>query len=236
MALLLTCEHAGNQVPKAYAACFAGQRSLLDSHRGWDPGTLALGKFLSKELSAPLIYRETTRLLVDLNRSESNRSIFSSLVRELTVGERNEILERYFRPYRREVREWIDTQVKLKQFVWHLSIHSFTPQLGDDVRQAEIGLLYDPQRKPERELCARWQVALREVFPEFRIRRNYPYLGKLDGHTTTLRKVFSAKKYAGIEIEVNQRLFEQSSRDIRALQRGIARSYQIACSSGSSND
>ena len=236
MALLLTCEHAGNQVPKAYAACFAGQRTLLDSHRGWDPGTLALGKYLTKELSAPLIYRETTRLLVDLNRSESNRAIFSSLVRTLPSAEREQILERYYRPYRREVKEWIDAQVKAKQFVWHLSLHSFTPQLGDDVRQAEIGLLYDPQRKPERELCARWQVALRQVFPEFRIRLNYPYRGTADGHPPTLRKAFSAKKYAGIELEVNQRLFEQSARDIKALQRGIGRSYQIACSAGESSD
>lgn len=236
MALLLTCEHAGKQVPKAYAACFAGQCSLLNSHRGWDPGTLALGKYLAKELSAPLIYRETTRLLVDLNRSESNRAIFSELARTLPPNERTKILEQYYRPFRREVKEWIDTRTKVKEFVWHLSLHSFTPQLGSELRQAEMGLLYDPQRKPERELCARWQVALRQVFPGFRIRLNYPYRGTSDGHTTALRKMFSAKKYAGVELEVNQRLFTQPPQAIKTLLKRIGDSYQIALGIVSSDD
>ena len=39
---------------------------------------------------------------------------------------------------------------------------------------------------------------------DFNVRHNYPYLGKMDGFTTYLRKKFP-KNYVGIEIEINQK-------------------------------
>ena len=43
-ALIITCEHGGNEVPAAYAPLFAGHEALLPTHRGWDAGALvALG-------------------------------------------------------------------------------------------------------------------------------------------------------------------------------------------------
>ena len=35
---------------------------------------------------------------------------------------------------------------------------------------------------------------------------NYPYLGKADGFTTSLRQEFQ-ERYIGIELELNQKLF-----------------------------
>lgn len=230
-AILFTCEHAGNQVPQPYAALFAGQQMLLDSHRGWDPGTLAMGTYFASKLKSTLLFREVTRLLVDLNRSESNRVIFSSIIRELPAQQREEILQTHYRPFRAEVLQWIQKQVKQATFVWHLSLHSFTPQLGDQVRQAEIGLLYDPARKQEQELCQRWGNELKQEFPAFRVRMNYPYRGISDGHTSALRKVFTAEQYAGIELEVNQRLFAQPCEQVDTLIAGLCRSYQIALGS-----
>ncbi len=229
--ILLTCEHAGNQVPEAYAALFAGQQALLDSHRGWDPGTLAMGTYFANKLKATLLFREVTRLLVDLNRSESNRVIFSALVRELPPPQREMILQTYYRPFRQEVSQWVTDNVRAKTFVWHLSLHSFTPQLGDQVRQAEIGLLYDPTRKKELEMCHRWGNELKQEFPGFRIRMNYPYRGISDGHTSALRKVFSPQQYAGIELEVNQRLFAQPAEQVDRMISGLCRSYQTALGS-----
>ncbi len=36
--IVITCEHGGNRVPKLYRELFHGQRRLLESHRGYDPG------------------------------------------------------------------------------------------------------------------------------------------------------------------------------------------------------
>jgi predicted N-formylglutamate amidohydrolase len=116
-------------------------------------------------------------------------------------------------------------------------VHSFTPELNGKVRTADVGLLYDPTRDAERELCRRWQKALltqiaatrgdrTNIWSDYRIRRNYPYRGSSDGLTTTLRRVFPALAYIGIELEVNQALLS----DRRAEKRVgdlLARSFPI---------
>ena len=63
--LFVTCEHAGNVVPKEYAALFVGHEHLLTTHRGWDPGALLLAREMAKRFAAPLYYDEITRLLAD---------------------------------------------------------------------------------------------------------------------------------------------------------------------------
>jgi predicted N-formylglutamate amidohydrolase len=88
----------------------------------------------------------------------------------------------------------------------HIAVHSFTGVLRGEERNAEISLLYDPARPGEVDLCNRWIAALRELFPEFRVRRNYPYRGNADGLTTWLRRRFPNPQYAGIELELNQTL------------------------------
>ena len=73
------------------------------------------------------------------------------------------------------------------------------------MRKADIGLLYDPSRPGERALCQRWQASLKTKAPGLTIRRNYPYTGKADGFTTYLRRRFPTDRYAGIELEINQK-------------------------------
>jgi predicted N-formylglutamate amidohydrolase len=105
-----------------------------------------------------------------------------------------------------------------KQDVVHVSVHSFTPELDGDVRNADIGLLYDPKRKHEKAFCERWRTELLRRAPGLRVRMNYPYTGTSDGFTTALRRIFP-KGYCGIELEVNQR-FAKGKRmhaDIRTL-------------------
>jgi predicted N-formylglutamate amidohydrolase len=85
------------------------------------------------------------------------------------------------------------------------------------VRNADIGLLYDPARRGEAELCRRWQARLRASAPELKVRRNYPYAGKSDGFTTYLRRRFPAKVYVGIELEINQKHVFNGRRPWRAF-------------------
>jgi len=89
--------------------------------------------------------------------------------------------------------------------VIHLSSHSFTPVLDGKVRNADVGLLYDPARSGEVELCRRWQTRLKAWAPEWKVRRNYPYTGRSDGFTAYLRRRFPADVYVGIELEINHK-------------------------------
>ncbi|HTO59218.1 MAG TPA: N-formylglutamate amidohydrolase, partial [Pseudomonadales bacterium] len=68
--VVVTCEHGGHRIPPRWAALFERRRTLLESHRGWDSGALTFARKLAKALDAPLVANTTSRLLVDLNRSE----------------------------------------------------------------------------------------------------------------------------------------------------------------------
>ena len=65
-ALIITCEHGGNEVPAVYAPLFTGHEALLQTHRGWDAGALTLAQQLATAFDAPLFAATTTRLLIDL--------------------------------------------------------------------------------------------------------------------------------------------------------------------------
>ncbi len=201
---IVTCEHGGNRIPDAYQQLFEGQQALLDSHRGYDAGALAMAEELARALRAPLVASTTSRLLVDLNRSIGHRQSFSMTTRAAPAEIRAEIIEHHYRPYRGEVERLVGQGVADGDRVIHISSHSFTPELDGKVRTADVGLLYHPGRSGEAEVCARWKAALAASAPELRVRRNYPYAGKGDGLTSYLRSRYGPGDYVGIEVEVNQ--------------------------------
>jgi predicted N-formylglutamate amidohydrolase len=202
--IIITCEHGGNRVPPRYRSLFRGHEELLQSHRGHDPGALLLAKQMAKALRAPLFFSTTSRLLIELNRSVGHPKLYSDITRHAPQAIRREIFERCYLPYREQVESHIAREVAKGRRVVHISSHSFTPVLDGEVRNADIGLLYDPGRRWELALCLRWQKALSEAMPSLRVRRNYPYTGKSDGFTAYLRRRFSANRYVGVELEVNQ--------------------------------
>ena len=203
--LLFTCEHGGNRIPRQYQHLFAGRRGLLESHRGYDPGALEIGRLLARAHAAPLVYSTTSRLLVELNRSQTHRQLLSAASRVLSEADRERLLERYYYPYRRSVEHHVHQVHEGGYALLHISCHSFTPVLGGEKRNADIGLLYDPHRPRELAFALAWQRALRSLAPELRVRRNYPYRGYDDGLTTFLRRRYPDGHYAGLELEVNQR-------------------------------
>jgi predicted N-formylglutamate amidohydrolase len=204
--LLLTCEHGGNRIPRPYAYLFRGAGTRLASHRGWDPGALPLARLLSRELRRPLLAVTWSRLFVEANRSPTNRRIWSDLTKGLPRAERERILDRWWRPHRQEVEDVVAKAIDLGNRVVHVAVHSFAPVLDGEVRNAEVGLLYDSRRRQESTFCRRWGTALRRADPRLRVRYNYPYDGAADGLTTSLRRRHPPSRYVGVELEINQAL------------------------------
>ena len=227
--LLLTCEHGGNRIPREYAALFRGARAQLESHRGWDPGALALARLLSRTLRAPLLATTWSRLLVEGNRSLHNPRLWSARTRALPRAEREQILDRYWRPHRRDVEHTVARAVGQGARVVHVAVHSFTPRLRGEVRNADVGLLYDSKRARETALAQRWKASLRVSAPRLRVRYNYPYRGGSDGLTTSLRRQHAPGSYLGFELEVNQALL--SSAGWRRAGAALASSLQLALDS-----
>lgn len=220
LALVLTCEHGGNRIPRPWQALFRGQRPRLDSHQGYDRGALECARVLARRLRAPLVYADISRLLIDLNRSPHHRGLYSDITRRLPPQERRTILERHYAPHRRRVEQLIDRHIRSGRRVLHVAVHSFTPILEGKVRDADIALLYDPGRRLESALCRGWRHALRSD-GEFTVRSNYPYRGVSDGLTRHLRTRFPTARYAGVELEINQRLLGRK-RTVDSLQTLLA--------------
>ena len=219
--ILITCEHGGNRIPPRYRSLFTGHEAMLQTHRGYDPGALTLARELAQVLAAPLFISTTSRLLIDLNRSIGHPSLYSVATRGAPPHVRKTILEKYYLPYRKQVETHIAESIAHGNRVIHVSSHSFTPVLDGAVRNADIGLLYDPARSGEKELCSRWQTELRRQAPEFKVRSNYPYTGKSDGLTAYLRRRFSAHAYIGIELEINQKHALNGGRRWGGLRRNV---------------
>ncbi len=229
---LVTCEHGGNRIPARYRPLFAGSKALLASHRGYDPGALAVAKDLAAALQAPLFFSTTSRLLVDLYRAPGHPGLHGEAVRGAAAALRQEILARHYLPYRRQAEEAVAAALAAGQPLIHISSHSFTPVLGGEVRHADIGILYDPSRGGEAALCLRWQAALEERAPALKVRRNYPYRGISDGLCRHLRRRFAANRYLGIELEINQKHVFANGAAWRELRRTLIAALLEALAKG----
>jgi predicted N-formylglutamate amidohydrolase len=202
---------------------------LLNSHHGYDPGALRMARSLAAALEAPLVAATTSRLLIDLNRPVSHPRLYSTITRNTSAELRAEIARRYHQPYLAEVECLVRKSVAHGRRVIHISSHSFTPELNGSWRQADVGLLYDPGRAGEVELCARWKSELTEYSPQLRIRRNYPYRGKDPGLTALLRARFPADTYVGVELEVNQSIVFGARQRWTELCRAVPKTLLAAC-------
>lgn len=228
--VILSCEHGGNKVPRRYARLFHKHQSVLRSHAGFDAGALSMARGLARNLAAPLVWSTTTRLLIDLNRSEHHPALFSRFSRALDQTEKRYILQQYYRPYRTKLQATIAQALAQHSTVLHLSVHSFTPILDGRRRATDIGLLYDPARLPELAFCQQLQAYLRQCLPELQVHRNAPYRGTADGATTWLRRCFTPAQYRGVELEINQRWVAKGV-VAPVVQRGIKQALAMQLSS-----
>ena len=216
--LILTCEHASNKLPAAFKKAVPAK--VLETHRAYDIGACAVFSKLVK-FAKPEFHCEGkfSRLFVDLNRTITNKSAFSDYYKQLeksdpaTAAKMKAQASAYWTEYRENIEKFVSKNIRsLRQAqrpevaIVHLGIHSFTPVLNGKTRNADIGILYDPSRPAECALAQVIKAEINRLHPEMKVRFNYPYKGTSDGLTTTLRKKFGPR-YAGLEIEINQKFF-----------------------------
>jgi len=225
---VVTCEHGGNRIPTAYVDLFHGWQARLSSHQGYDAGALIMARDLAAALQAPRVVSTVSRLLVDLNRSLSSPQAWWEATLRLSPTSKQVIVSRHYTPYRQRLMEIVVAAVAAGRRVIHVSSHSFTPVLDGQVRNADVGLLYDPARPGEVAVAARWKAAFAAQSADLRVRRNYPYHGKNDGLTAAMRARLSTSQYVGIEIELNQVLISARSRSWRNLRRTVVTTLESA--------
>jgi predicted N-formylglutamate amidohydrolase len=208
---LVSCEHASNRVPARYRDLGLAP-ARMRAHIAWDPGAAALARMIAKRLRCPCHLGRWSRLVVDLNRSLGHEKLIASTSfgiavpgnADLSPAEHDRRVRLYHRPYRDAATADVERIIARSGVCVHWSMHSFTPVVDGVVRAADVGLLYDPARRRERELAH----ALRPLIAAhgLRVRMNYPYRGTSDGFTTQLRARLPAIRYLAFEIEANQAL------------------------------
>jgi predicted N-formylglutamate amidohydrolase len=195
---LLTCEHYSNGLPLAYADLFIDAVDVLESHRGYDVRVAPLFIRLESLFDQTEYYRYS-RLLIEPNRSLHHRHLFSPFTAQIGPAEKAKLINQYYQPYRKKVEKFIEQYID--HGVFHVSVHTFTPKLGNQNRETPVGILFDSRRNAERDLAVIWKRQMQLADPSLKVRFNYPYRGQADGFTTYLRKCFP-ENYIGFELEV----------------------------------
>ncbi|MFC6999658.1 N-formylglutamate amidohydrolase [Rufibacter roseus] len=226
--ILITCEHGGNIIPEEYSTTFSGGKEELESHRGYDIGALELFQNFESNIGDFTHFSQTSRLLVELNRSLHHPKLYSEFTQHIAPDVKEKILQEHYFPYRNQVETKIGEWVRDGLKVLHLSVHSFTPVMSGKLRNTDIGLLYDPSRAREQLFAAHWRQQLHKSAPQFKVRYNYPYKGTADGFVTHLRKEFNDEQYAGLELEVNQKFPEQKHEKWEQLKNVLVSSFRQA--------
>ncbi len=213
--LVFTCEHYSNQIPDEFLYLFNDNIKILDTHRAYDFGAADIFENFIKNNESLHFNGNFSRLIIDLNRQLKSKTLFSEFTSLLPKKIKKDIIDNYYLPYRQNAFDKIVNLENGQDKIIHISVHSFTPIFNNIVRKADIGLLYDPKSKFETEFIRNWKNEINNINKNINVMFNNPYQGYQDGFTTTLRNKLGKEYYAGIELEVNQRLlFDKTEREI----------------------
>jgi len=212
--MVITCEHASNELPDGYEWTENDRKHFVDEHWGWDAGSLDVGMYLAKELKCVLVYSLYSRLLVDVNRSTSADTLFRTegdgqiidLNKDLTYEEEQKRIIKYHHSYYNALRE-----VSLKidpQYIF--SVHSFTGLYEGQVRTLEVGILVNYSEELAEKVCA----GIKKRHHNIAI--NQPYDGKqgLNALDTLLFAKYPVKRQ-GIQFEYRNDLLKNPEKALR---------------------
>lgn len=210
-AVVLTCEHAGERLPVPWRWSDSDRR-LVGTHWASDLGAADLTRELSASLHAPAVLSNFSRLLVDPNRPLDADTLFRELAdgvpvelnQAISADEREQRLAQFYRPYHALVDHTVGRGTAGLVF----AIHSFTPTYEGQIRNTEIGVLFDQDAALGAEMADAFDRA------GFVVGLNEPYSGA-DGFMFAADHHARAHDRAALEIEVRQDLATDPSVRVR---------------------
>lgn len=205
--LLISCEHGSNKIPKKYAHLFKHHSSILNKPCAFDIGAHHLAHHLHKVLNCELVETKVSRLLIDCNHSKSKLArCFSKFSKKLPLADKQVLIETYYLPFHQGLEQKIVEHIAQGHQVLHLSLYTFEPFLKGLFLNTAVGLLYNTHRHGEKEVARIIHGLLQQKTPTYKIRHNFPFLGRHDYVLNSFRKQFSERNYLGIKLGINQML------------------------------
>ena len=204
--LVVTCEHASNRVPAPLRST-AQDKKWLETHWGWDIGARTVCREIVRQTGSIGIFSRYSRLVADANRDPEHPHLIRCAVEGdvlsfnkcLTIDEVDRRLESYHAPYHAAVDRILGQRLQSPEGVMLLSVHSFTPQLGDEVRTMDVGVLFDSFEAVARRFAERIESE------GFRVALNQPYSGR-NGLMYSAHRHGIAHGVLHLELEINQAL------------------------------
>lgn len=223
--VVLSCEHASARLPEPWS-WHEDDRWLPAMHWASDLGARALTLELAAALSASAVLSRFTRLLVDPNRDLEHADLFRRIADGKAVQlnlsidehERARRLHGYYEPFHAA----LDQALARSRAPLLLSIHSFTPNYEGQVRDVEIGVLFNHEEGHARALHA----ALAEQFSG--VAENEPWSGRgglmhcAESHAVRFGRI-------ALELEVRQDRLEDPAyraRLVPVLSTFLARNFK----------
>ena len=208
--LLVTVEHAGNEIPDDLGDLGLSPEDRL-RHISYDIGIKGVALRLSSLTSFRCILSRYSRLVVDLNRPKES----PECIREesdgtkipgninLTLEEKVERLKKYHSPFHDLITRTLN-EIKPKVL---LSLHSFTPKLNEEnkIRPWHCGVLYDTSLSLGKSCIDFLQQKESLIVGD-----NQPYRIEKDGDYT-IPKHGDDRHIPAILIEIRQDLIEAKS-------------------------
>ncbi|MDV7340652.1 N-formylglutamate amidohydrolase [Terasakiella sp. A23] len=202
--LLLICDHASNNVPKALNNMGLTQTEL-NYHIGWDIGAAGVTRHISDTLNAPAVLCNYSRLVIDCNRQPGDPTSIPEVSdgigvlanHNLTESDQVQRTEAIFWPYHHAVTE-------VGAHLWRkgpppalFSIHSFTPELmsREEDRPWHVAVLW---KRDARIAAPLIEILSRET--GLIVGDNTPYSGWDDAYSIDMHGSAPGLPYCAIEI------------------------------------
>lgn len=208
--LVLTCEHAGRDVPPELER-LGLDAALLDTHWGWDRWAGDATLRLAAALDVTAVTSRISRLVVDVNRAPDDPTLALARAEgrpvpgnvDLAPAQVAARVARWHAPYHAAVDAEVARAVARHgaDAVALVSVHSFTGEWPGQDRDFDVGVLFDQHA----DLAGRVLEAL--TARGLRARLNEPYSG-LAGLIYAAKRHGDARGVRYVELELNQHVLE----------------------------
>jgi predicted N-formylglutamate amidohydrolase len=148
--ILLVCDHASAIIPARY-----GTLGLDDATRGahvaWDIGAAMVTRMLAAHLDCTALLAGISRLVIDCNRQPGDPSSIPARTcgtevpgnRKIDDAEAEARAAAWFWPYHQEIGTTLARMFRRGPVPVMISLHSFTPRMGDFPRPWQVGVLWN---------------------------------------------------------------------------------------------
>lgn len=201
--LLLVCDHASRAFPPHLGTLGVAEPDTFE-HIAWDIGAAAVTRGLAAALDAPAVLCRWSRLVVDCNRRLTDPSAFAEISdaipipgnQSMTAEDREWRIKAIWEPYHAAIEERLDAFASRDITPAFISVHSFTPLLGEAARPWHVGILWDQDERIPRPVLE----SLKRV-DGLHVGDNEPYSGRHPtDYTLHAHAALRGLPYVGFEV------------------------------------